>query len=254
MRVVRGMPIWSDRLGLTGRADVVEFHGETPYPVEYKSGQSADLGARAVQVCAQAICLEEMLGVAVPAGAVWYHGSRQRREIGFDAAYARVAEAMLAVRAMLAGTRCRRPRTTALPEVLAVRRVPAGAGRAAGADARFRGSCSTRRRDDEQRCRKDAMQQLLNTLYVPTPRAYLHLDHDTIRVEVQREMRLQAPLLQLSAIVCFGDVMISPALLHRCAEDGRWCSCWTQRAVQGAGGRAGERQRAAAAGAASGAQ
>ena len=65
------------------------------------------------------------------------------------------------------------------------------------------------------------MRQLLNTLYVTTPRAYVHLDHDTLRVEVGRELKLQVPLLQLSAIVCFGDVLISPALLHRCADDGR---------------------------------
>lgn len=65
------------------------------------------------------------------------------------------------------------------------------------------------------------MRQLLNTLYVTKPRAYLHLDHDTVRVEVERELQLQAPLLQLSSIVCFGDVMLTPALMHRCAEDGR---------------------------------
>lgn len=65
------------------------------------------------------------------------------------------------------------------------------------------------------------MHEFLNTLYVQTERSYLHLDHDTIRVEVEREKRLQAPLQQLSAIVCFGDVLLSPALLHRCAEDGR---------------------------------
>lgn len=65
------------------------------------------------------------------------------------------------------------------------------------------------------------MHQLLNTLYVQTERSYLNLDHDTLRVEVDRELRLQAPLLQLSAIVCFGDVMMTPALLRRCAEDGR---------------------------------
>jgi CRISP-associated protein Cas1 len=65
------------------------------------------------------------------------------------------------------------------------------------------------------------MRQLLNTLYVTKPRAYLHLDHDTVRVEVERELQLQAPLLQLGSIVCFGDVMLSPALMHRCAEDGR---------------------------------
>jgi CRISP-associated protein Cas1 len=65
------------------------------------------------------------------------------------------------------------------------------------------------------------MRQLLNTLYVTKPRAYLHLDHDTVRVEVERVLQLQAPLLQLGSIVCFGDVMLSPALMHRCAEDGR---------------------------------
>lgn len=65
------------------------------------------------------------------------------------------------------------------------------------------------------------MRQLLNTLYITKPRAYLHLDHDTVRVEVERVKLLQAPLLQLGSIVCFGDVMLSPALMHRCAEDGR---------------------------------
>lgn len=65
------------------------------------------------------------------------------------------------------------------------------------------------------------MRQLLNTLYVTKPRAYLHLDHDTVRVEVERVLQLQAPLLQLGSIVCFGDIMLSPALMHRCAEDGR---------------------------------
>ncbi len=65
------------------------------------------------------------------------------------------------------------------------------------------------------------MRQLLNTLFVTKPRAYVHLDHDTLRVEVERQLQLQVPLLQLGGIVCFGDVMLSPALLHRCAEDGR---------------------------------
>ena len=65
------------------------------------------------------------------------------------------------------------------------------------------------------------MHQLLNTLFVTTERAYLHLERDTVRVEVARELRLKAPLLQLGGIVCFGDVLVSPALLHRCADDGR---------------------------------
>ncbi|MDI3338972.1 MAG: type I-C CRISPR-associated endonuclease Cas1c [Sphaerobacter sp.] len=65
------------------------------------------------------------------------------------------------------------------------------------------------------------MNQLLNTLYVTTQGAYLHLDHDTLLVEVERETKLRVPLLHLGAVVCFGDVRLSPALLHRCAEDGR---------------------------------
>lgn len=72
------------------------------------------------------------------------------------------------------------------------------------------------------------MIELLNTLYVTTPRAYLHLDHDTLRVEVERETRLRVPLLHLGGVVCFGDVLISPSLLHRCADDGRFV-VWLDR-------------------------
>jgi len=64
------------------------------------------------------------------------------------------------------------------------------------------------------------MRELMNVLYVLTPGSYLHLDHDTVRVEVERETRARIPLLRLSAIVVFGDVLISPALMHRCADDG----------------------------------
>ncbi len=65
------------------------------------------------------------------------------------------------------------------------------------------------------------MHQLLNTLYVTTPEAYVRLDHETLRVEVGGEKKLQVPLHHLGALVCFGDVLISPAVLHRCADDGR---------------------------------
>lgn len=63
--------------------------------------------------------------------------------------------------------------------------------------------------------------QLLNTLYVTTPDAYLHLDHDTLRIEVERETRLRVPLHHLSAVACFGHVMISPILMHRLADEGK---------------------------------
>jgi CRISPR-associated protein Cas1 len=65
------------------------------------------------------------------------------------------------------------------------------------------------------------MHQILNTLYVTTEPSYLHLDHDTLRVEVNGETKLQVPLQHLGAIVCFGDVLVSPALLRRCGEEGR---------------------------------
>jgi CRISPR-associated protein Cas1 len=65
------------------------------------------------------------------------------------------------------------------------------------------------------------MHQLLNTLYVQTPRSYLHLDHETLKVKLEGETRLQVPLLHLGAIFCIGDVTVSTALLHRCASDGR---------------------------------
>src|SRR6266705_5300821 len=65
------------------------------------------------------------------------------------------------------------------------------------------------------------MKEILNTLYVTKERAYLHLDHDTIRMEVKTEKPMQMPLLHLGSIVFFGDILISPALIHRCADDGR---------------------------------
>jgi len=83
MRVERGLPLWSRRLGLTGRADVVEFHGDVPYPVEYKLGKQRTWQYEAIQVCAQAMCLEEMMGCSVPKGAIYYCSSRVRREILF---------------------------------------------------------------------------------------------------------------------------------------------------------------------------
>ena len=63
VRVERALSLWSYRLGLTGRADVVEFHGATPYPVEYKHGPRRQREHDDLQLCAQALCLEEMTGV-----------------------------------------------------------------------------------------------------------------------------------------------------------------------------------------------
>jgi CRISPR-associated protein Cas1 len=65
------------------------------------------------------------------------------------------------------------------------------------------------------------MKQLLNTLYVMTQGAYLSLDHETVRVEVGGELKLQVPLHHLGSIVTMGNVMISPFFLGKCADDGR---------------------------------
>jgi CRISPR-associated protein Cas1 len=62
---------------------------------------------------------------------------------------------------------------------------------------------------------------LLNTLYVQTQGSYLRLDHETLKIEVERQQTFQMPLHHLGAIVAFGNVLISPFLIHRCAEDGR---------------------------------
>lgn len=80
---LRSIPLWSEALGLSGRADVVEVSDGAVYPVEHKSGvrhgRAADL-----QVCAQAMCLEEMLQVDIPRGFVWYGGPRRRQAVAFD--------------------------------------------------------------------------------------------------------------------------------------------------------------------------
>jgi len=63
--------------------------------------------------------------------------------------------------------------------------------------------------------------QLLNTLFVQTQGAYLHLDRDTVRVEADGEHLLRVPLHHLGGLVLFGNVLVSPFLLHRCAQDQR---------------------------------
>ena len=62
--------------------------------------------------------------------------------------------------------------------------------------------------------------QLLNTLYVTTPESYVHLENDTIRLEIEHETRLRVPLHHLGAVVCFGNIRISLPLMHRLADAG----------------------------------
>ena len=85
--VARGLALRSLALGVVGKADAVEFTGRPPkaYPVEYKRGKPKAHRADEVQLCAQAICLEEMFGEPVPEGALFYGETRRRQVVAFDA-------------------------------------------------------------------------------------------------------------------------------------------------------------------------
>lgn len=107
LRVERALPVWSDRLGLIGKCDIVEFEPDgTPFPVEYKVGNRAKAAWIAacddLQLAAQSLCLEEMTGRPVRFGALFYAKSKRRRTVAIDAALRRrVEEAAVAVRGLL---------------------------------------------------------------------------------------------------------------------------------------------------------
>ncbi len=85
VHTVRSLPLRSLALGLTGKADAVEFHDGRPYPVEYKRGRPKAHRADEVQLAAQALCLEEMFGQNVPEGALFYGQTRRRTTVAIDA-------------------------------------------------------------------------------------------------------------------------------------------------------------------------
>jgi CRISPR-associated exonuclease Cas4 len=90
IRIARALPLVSNRFGLSGKADVVEFHCQPdsrswqPYPVEYKHGRPKKDGSDAVQLCAQALCLEEMFDCTLEEGALYYGKTRRRQTVQFD--------------------------------------------------------------------------------------------------------------------------------------------------------------------------
>jgi CRISPR-associated exonuclease Cas4 len=92
VRITRGMPVVSQSLGITGQCDVVEFTacgGDLKstlraLPVEYKRGKPKAHRADEVQLCAQALCLEEMLGIVIEYGCLYYGEKRRRTEVVFD--------------------------------------------------------------------------------------------------------------------------------------------------------------------------
>ena len=87
VRTTRGMPVRSLSLGVSGQCDVVEFHRDgSVFPVEYKRGRPKKNNSDRVQLCAQALCLEEMLAREIDDGALYYGMNRRRHAVIFDAA------------------------------------------------------------------------------------------------------------------------------------------------------------------------
>lgn len=102
VRIERALPLWSERLGITGRADVVEFRPDGPYPVEYKSGSRQKRIHEDLQLCGQALCLEEMFGRKIAEGAIYYVKSKKRREVALTPLLReRTKETVVEIRAML---------------------------------------------------------------------------------------------------------------------------------------------------------
>ena len=83
VRSLRGIPLWSDSLGIRGKADVVEIRPSGPFPVEYKAGKRR-IRPTEMQLCAQALCLEEMFGTRVPQGAIYLAGTKRRETVPID--------------------------------------------------------------------------------------------------------------------------------------------------------------------------
>lgn len=103
VRAERALPVWSDKLGLIGKCDVVEFHPDGKiYPVEYKHGKKREKSHDDIQLAAQAMCLEEMTGKTITHGAIYHHGSRRRREVAITQELRdKVLETVNAIRSMM---------------------------------------------------------------------------------------------------------------------------------------------------------
>ena len=134
--VLRALPVWSERLGLSGKCDIVEvaqasspvgssgvppdancgkmppsLAGQRPalrslHPVEYKKGKRRQFENDDAQLCAQALCLEEMFGVVVDGGAVFHAASKRRREVEFTAELRQLTENAIAELHRLLETQC----------------------------------------------------------------------------------------------------------------------------------------------------
>jgi len=85
-RLLRALPLFSTKYGLSGKADIVEVRAGETIPVEYKKGKRREFDNDNIQLTAQALCLEEMFQTVVKRGFIYHAASKKRREVIFDAA------------------------------------------------------------------------------------------------------------------------------------------------------------------------
>ena len=210
-RILRSVHIASNRLGVHGLADVVEMQGHAAFPVEYKRGRPKNHRADEVQLCAQALCLEEMTGHEVPEGALFYGVQRRRQVVVFDAELRTITErvAREARDAVALGIlpppvyepdRCD---SCSLHQLCR----PQARNKVSGWMAR-------------QLARSEVPECLLNTLYVATEGARLRKDGETIAVEIDGQVVKRSPAHLLGQIVLFRETSASPDVMHFAATSG----------------------------------
>jgi len=104
VRITRSLPVRSFNLGISGQCDIVEFHADgRVVPVEYKRGKPKSHLADELQLCAQAMCLEEMLGVQISSACLFYGENRRRTAVEFDETLCRlVSETAASLHSMIA--------------------------------------------------------------------------------------------------------------------------------------------------------
>lgn len=224
--IMRDLRVYSRALGITGACDVVEFHKSNdgvplhgrdglwlPYPIEYKHGKSKTIDADRLQLCAEAMCLEEMLACDIPEGALFYRQTKRRERVKLDEDLRNMVEADFLqmhdlfsrgwtpkVKQTRSCSSCSL-RDLCLPELRKVKSAKAYI---------------------EERLKESGgvMKQLLNTLFVMTEDAYLALENDNVVIHQNDKTLAKVPLRSIEGIMCFSYKGASPALMGRCGKLG----------------------------------
>ena len=224
--IMRDLRVYSRALGITGACDVVEFHKSNdgvplhgrdglwlPYPIEYKHGKSKTIDADRLQLCAEAMCLEEMLACDIPEGALFYRQTKRRERVKLDEDLRNMVEADFLqmhdlfsrgwtpkVKQTRSCSSCSL-RDLCLPELRKVK----------SAKSIYRRTAQGKR---------GVMKQLLNTLFVMTEDAYLALENDNVVIHQNDKTLAKVPLRSIEGIMCFSYKGASPALMGRCGKLG----------------------------------